>query len=36
MNKRKLAHGEILLALVLWGVGLAAVVWDRRELLQWL
>ncbi|MGD0971723.1 MAG: hypothetical protein ABSA04_10035 [Desulfobaccales bacterium] len=36
VSKRKLARGEILLALALWGVGLAAVVWDRRELLQWL
>lgn len=34
--KRKLAQGEILLALALWGVGLAAVVGGRRELLLWL
>jgi hypothetical protein len=34
--KRKLAQGEIFLALTLWGAGLAAVVLGRREILQWL
>ena len=34
--KRKLAQGEIFLALALWGVGLTGVVLGRREILPWL
>lgn len=34
--KRKLAQGEIFLALALWGAGLTGVVLGRREILPWL